>query len=92
MIHERTGLIMNGNSGFRSVLSELLMRLAMWTDPTGHRAETAVPPGMDRDMPRMRLEPVEPPYSDADPLRPAVPTQQSPTRRPRPASRGNVKR
>lgn len=68
-------------NGLRLLVSDFLMRLSVWADPTGHRAETAIPPGMDREMPRMRLEPVEPPYSDPDPCRPAVAPQKQ-LRRP----------
>jgi hypothetical protein len=69
---------------FRLMLSEWLMRLAMWADPTGDRAETAVPPGMDQRMgPRPRAVPPQPPSSDPDAVQLDVPA----ARRPRPGRR-----
>lgn len=76
------------SGGFRSMVSEGLMRVAVWIDPGGGRAETAVPPGMDRDMPRMRLEPVEPPYAGPDVARVDVPA----ARRPQPGPRKQTRR
>jgi hypothetical protein len=61
-------------NGLRSLLSELLMKLAIWADPTGDRAETAIPPGLDRRMgPRPQAVPPQPPSSDPDAFRPDVP-------------------
>ena len=68
--------------GLRTLISEALMRVAVWVDPGGHRAETAVPPGQDRDF-QPRMGPVEEPYSDPEGVRPAVP----PARRPQPGPR-----
>jgi hypothetical protein len=68
----------------RSLLSELLMKLAIWADPTGHRAETAILPGLDRRMgPRPQPVPPQAPSSDPDAFRPDVPA----ARRPRPGRR-----
>jgi hypothetical protein len=65
----KVGIVSGG--GLRALISEGLMRLAVWVDPGGHRT------GRDGEF-EPRLGPVEEPYSDPEGLRPAVPPARHP--------------